>query len=92
MLPCLVYGLNRDADSLATHRYESQYQSTIYAAFYYHFLSGDYYFNTQQLSRSKTHYRQALQVAQRLGMPEKTVQTKIWLGNLDFLDKDWRAR
>ena len=113
ILPCLVFGQDRYADSLAVHRYESQYQSTIYgekakasaaldslghimkqrhypeAAFYYHFLSGDYYFNTQQLQRSRRHYREALRVAVRLGMNDMTVQTKIWLGNLAFFGQQY---
>src|SRR5690606_4315383 len=31
ILPCLVFGQTRYADSLATHRYEEAYKSTIYS-------------------------------------------------------------
>lgn len=54
------------------------------AACYYHFFSGDYYFNVHQLSLSEEHYHQALRIAERLNLPKNIVHSKIWLGNLDF--------
>ncbi len=109
LFPCLIYGQNRSSDSLAAHRYQDLYKSTIHsdipaakqaldnlhyiaqqgryseATCYYHFFSGDYYFISHDLSLSEEHYRQALQIAERLGLTKEIVHSKIWLGNLNHL-------
>lgn len=55
------------------------------AAFHYHFLSGDYYFNLHQLPASERHYDQALQIAEDLQLAPNIVQCMLWLGNMDYL-------
>ncbi len=113
LFPLLIYGQSRHDDSLAAHRYEALYKSTIYgekpaakqaldslsytaeqnrypeAAFYYHFLSGDYYFNLHQLSLSEEHYHQALQAAERLSLTSKAIHSQLWLGNLDYVRTEY---
>lgn len=111
LFPWLVCGQSRQADSLATYRYQDLFKANIYsdkpvakqaldslsyiaqqnrypqAAYYHHFLSGDYYFNTHKLGLSEIHYRQAVELAERMGMLEDAVDSKIWLGNLGYVRK-----
>ncbi len=59
------------------------------AACYYHFFSGDYYFNIHQLSLSEEHYHQALLIAESLSLTQKIVHSKIWLGNLNYFGRKY---
>ncbi len=61
------------------------------AKYFYHQNSGDYYFTLNKLAVSESHYKLALKIAEDLKSPYKIVDSKNWLGNHKYFQRDYKG-
>ncbi len=74
-------------DSLYEITKRNNFRKSLY---FYHQDAGYYFFTAHEMDSSKSNYESALNVAKKLNLPYEMVDSKIWLANHEYFERNFK--